>query len=124
MTEQETAMIVMKKYRAIIFQGAAYTAHWTYGFSLADDGVQARVEEACKRALAAAAADKTASAIDREAAAVVAALPYPLAISVPMADDGKGSLIRIFLIEQAKHAAKWFGPLSEAIEVSIYIPVD
>ena len=123
MTEQETAMIVMKKFRAIIFQGAAFTAHRTYGLDLKDEGVQARIEGACKDALAAVANDKAASVIDREAAAAVAVLPYPLAVSVPMADGG-GSLIRIFLIEQAKHAAKWFGPLSEAIEVSFYIPVD
>ncbi len=124
MTEQETALIVMKKYRALIFQGAAFTAHWTYGLALNDDGVQARIEGACKNALNAVANDKAASAIDREAAAAVAVLPYPLAISVPMNDDGRGTLIRMFLTEQAKHAAKWFGPLSEAIEPSFYIPVD
>lgn len=124
MTEQETALIVMKKYRALIFQGAAATAHWTYGLALNDDGVQARIEGACKNALNAVANDKAASAIDREAAAAVAVLPYPLAVSVPMNDDGRGTLIRMFLTEQAKHAAKWFGPLSESIEPAFYISVD
>ena len=114
MTENEVSEIMMTSYRTVIFTGSAWLAQKSYGMPLDDPGVQQRIEAACTRALAAAAADKSLSSSDREAAATVAALPFPMATSVPMSDNTMTA--SRFLTVYAEVAAPWFGPIQKSIE--------
>jgi hypothetical protein len=122
-SEQEASLQVMKVFRSVVFSGSAFLAHKAYGLPLTDFGTQERIEAACKRALAAAAADKSLSASDREAAAIVAAMPYPTAAVTPMSDGI--SVWLPYLKAQAEVAAPWFfSPIPKFIDLMTWMPMD